>query len=152
MISISSFWFQNTCLHLAAIEGHPNVVTLLLNMGAKITLNEDGLHALDLGIEQGKKDVCVAIIAHDRWHILLLSLTTGDIFCYHRSRQVTYSAIIVTYPAIIAHDKLHILLLSLTTRDIFCYCLSRTIDIFCYYCSQQVTYSAIIAHGRWPNI
>jgi len=58
---------QDTCLHTAAVCGHPTVITLLLDMGAKFRLNYDELHALDLGIKNGMKEVCVAIISHERY-------------------------------------------------------------------------------------
>ncbi|CAF1198574.1 unnamed protein product [Didymodactylos carnosus] len=56
-----------TPLHRASYNGHPDCVTLLLYSKAEFLKDRHGDTFVDLAIEQKQKDVCLAIIAHDRW-------------------------------------------------------------------------------------
>ena len=60
------FRLQNTALHLAADEGHVSAVAMLLTSGAEIAPNKTGERFFDLAIRREHKDVCVAIISHER--------------------------------------------------------------------------------------
>jgi len=61
------FNFQNTALHLAAINGHASVVTLLLsNDKSEITLNNTNDNILDTAVKEKKSAVVMAIAEHDR--------------------------------------------------------------------------------------
>lgn len=57
MIFIFHFVFlQTTPLHLAAKEGYPEVISLLLSRGADITLTDHtGRNCLDLAVDHGRK-------------------------------------------------------------------------------------------------
>ena len=57
---------QDTPLHLASIEGHVSSVTMLMTSGAEFTKNNSNDHFFDLAIKKEHKDVCVAIISHER--------------------------------------------------------------------------------------
>ncbi|CAF1093211.1 unnamed protein product [Rotaria sordida] len=56
-----------TPLHLAASAGYVDCVDLLLSKSAKFLINIDGETFFDLAIIQKQKDICLTIIAHDRW-------------------------------------------------------------------------------------
>ena len=56
----------DTPLHLAAKDGHSNVISMLMTLGADVTHNKDDLTFLDLAIQNEHKDVCVAVVSHDR--------------------------------------------------------------------------------------
>ena len=55
-----------TPLHLAAAEGHVDCVDLLLSKAAQFLTNTNGETFFDLAIKKKQKDVCLAIIGHDR--------------------------------------------------------------------------------------
>ncbi len=61
------FIAQNTALHVAADEGHVSAVTMLMTSGAEFKKNRAGERFLDLAIRKEHKDVCVAIISHERY-------------------------------------------------------------------------------------
>ena len=52
---------------MAARAGRSSAVTMLLSMGAEIRRNAEELHLLDLALKHEHKDVCVAVISHDRY-------------------------------------------------------------------------------------
>ncbi|CAF1563132.1 unnamed protein product [Rotaria sp. Silwood1] len=56
-----------TPLHLAAAGGYVDCVDLLLSKSATFLTNTDGETFFDLAILQKQKDICLTIIAHDRW-------------------------------------------------------------------------------------
>ncbi|CAF4540096.1 unnamed protein product, partial [Rotaria sp. Silwood2] len=56
-----------TPLHLAAAAGYVDCVDLLLSKSATFLTNTDGETFFDLAIIQKQKDICLTIIAHDRW-------------------------------------------------------------------------------------
>lgn len=59
---------QDTALHLAAKNGHPDLVTYLLsNESQNATYNGYNQNALDVAIEAGKEQVVLAIAEHRRW-------------------------------------------------------------------------------------
>ena len=51
---------------MAAQNGHSNAVTMLLTLGAKMTQNSAERYFLDLAIQNEHKEVCVAVVSHDR--------------------------------------------------------------------------------------
>ncbi|XP_046358020.2 transient receptor potential cation channel subfamily A member 1-like isoform X2 [Haliotis rufescens] len=57
----------DTALHVAALKGNTNAVTLLMTMGAEFSKNTDGRTFFDHAIEQGNSDVAMGIVGHDRW-------------------------------------------------------------------------------------
>ena len=59
--------FQNTALHLAADEGHVSAVTMLMTSGAEFKMNHNGERFFDMAIRKEHKDVCVAIVSHERY-------------------------------------------------------------------------------------
>ena len=61
-----------TPLHCAAAAGHVECVDLLLSKSAEFLVNIEADTFFDLAIMMKQKDVCLAIIAHDR------SVTAGD--------------------------------------------------------------------------
>ncbi|CAF0983219.1 unnamed protein product [Adineta ricciae] len=56
-----------TPLHLAAAAGYVDGVDLLMTKSAQFLTNTDGETFLDLAIQRKQKEVCLTIIAHDRW-------------------------------------------------------------------------------------
>ncbi|XP_067037370.1 transient receptor potential cation channel subfamily A member 1-like isoform X2 [Acropora muricata] len=59
---------QDTALHLAAKNGHPDVVTYFLSHESQnVTYNGYNQNALDVAIEAGKEQVVLAIAEHRRW-------------------------------------------------------------------------------------
>ena len=52
---------------MAAREGQASSVSLLLTLGAKITRNAEGADFLDVSIMSNNRDVCIAIVAHERY-------------------------------------------------------------------------------------
>ena len=55
-----------TPLHLASQSGHVDCIQLLLTQAAQFVTNNDGETFFDLAIQHKQKDVCLAIISHDR--------------------------------------------------------------------------------------
>uniref|UniRef100_A0A1X7U5M2 Ion transport domain-containing protein n=1 Tax=Amphimedon queenslandica TaxID=400682 RepID=A0A1X7U5M2_AMPQE len=79
---------KHTALHIACYKGHTEIVELLLKHGAKVAIfNEDRLNALDIAVEEGKKDAAMAIVKSDKWKNALRSYTvdtshqSGDKVC-----------------------------------------------------------------------
>ena len=67
---------QDTALHVAAMCGHSNMVSLLMDEpSTTFTRNKDDLHFLDLAIKNDNKEVVVCIISHDRLETPSHSLT-----------------------------------------------------------------------------
>ncbi|CAF0765651.1 unnamed protein product [Adineta steineri] len=56
-----------TPLHLAAAAGYVDCVDLLVSKSAQFLTNTDGETFVDLAISRKQKDVCLTLIAHDRW-------------------------------------------------------------------------------------
>ncbi|CAF1483084.1 unnamed protein product [Adineta steineri] len=56
-----------TPLHCAALAGHVECVDLLLSKSAEFLKNIDDETFFDLAIMKKQKDVCLAIINHERW-------------------------------------------------------------------------------------
>ena len=60
-------FLQNTALHLAAINGHAAVVTLILSKAnSEITLNHKKENILDAAVTEKRSEVVMAIAEHDR--------------------------------------------------------------------------------------
>ncbi len=57
---------QDTALHIAATEGHVSALTLLMTVGAAFVKGKNDLTFIDNAIMHSQKDVCVAIVTHDR--------------------------------------------------------------------------------------
>ena len=57
----------NTALHYAAKSGDPNTVKEALDMGCKITHNNDLESFLDVIISSSSKDCAMAVVNHSRW-------------------------------------------------------------------------------------
>ena len=68
-----------TPLHCAAAAGHVECVDLLLSKSAQFLVNIEGETFLDLAIIQKQKDVCLTIIAHDRWEMTLWGFLIYDV-------------------------------------------------------------------------
>ena len=57
----------NTALHVAASNGHVNMITCLLDRGANIVVNNEGLNCLDYAIENELHLVIKTIVQHERY-------------------------------------------------------------------------------------
>lgn len=63
----TTFFTQNTAMHLAAINGHPVVVNFFLtDLKAKVLMNNDHENILDIAVKSEHKDVASVIARHDR--------------------------------------------------------------------------------------
>ena len=59
--------FENTALHLAAIQDHPDVVSCLLSSDKQeILMNKKNQNVLDAAMEAEQKNVLLAIASHKR--------------------------------------------------------------------------------------
>lgn len=58
---------KTTPLHLACMKGHVQVVNILLKWNADVTLRTEKLNCLDLAIDNGHKDVAMALINSPKW-------------------------------------------------------------------------------------
>ena len=56
----------NTALHVAVIHGHAKVVLCLLDHGAPILINHEGLNCLDYAIENHMHDGVRIMVQHKR--------------------------------------------------------------------------------------
>ena len=56
----------NTALHVAATHGHVALITCLLDRGARINVNNDGLNCLDFAIENELHLAIKTIVQHER--------------------------------------------------------------------------------------
>ena len=62
------FPFENTALHLAAIQDHPDVVSCLLASDKQeILMNKKNQNVLNAAMEAEQKRVLLAIASHKRW-------------------------------------------------------------------------------------
>ncbi|XP_022786608.1 transient receptor potential cation channel subfamily A member 1-like [Stylophora pistillata] len=70
---------KNTALHLAAINGHASVVSLLLSADrkAEVTRNNTNDNILDAAVKEKKSDVVMVIAGNDRWREVLTTCSTG---------------------------------------------------------------------------
>nr|BCR37381.1 transient receptor potential cation channel subfamily A member 1 isoform 277V [Buergeria japonica] len=66
---------KNTALHLAAKEGHPKAVSLLLESGAAITLNANDASFFHEAIRAASKEVVYAAIQSERWEEVLVTFS-----------------------------------------------------------------------------
>ena len=68
VFSFSSFLlFENTALHLAAIQDHPDVVSCLLSSDKQeILMNKKNQNVLDAAMEAEQKSVLLTIANHKR--------------------------------------------------------------------------------------
>ena len=57
---------QNTPLHMCALEGHAQVVLLLLAHNAHISLNREGATFFDMLVQRHHKNALMAAVRHDR--------------------------------------------------------------------------------------
>jgi ankyrin repeat protein len=62
----SHFFFQNTALHLAAMNGHGAAVALLMTLNASFLQNNERAYFIDYAIDNRHKEVTMSIISHDR--------------------------------------------------------------------------------------
>ncbi|XP_019854452.1 PREDICTED: ankyrin repeat domain-containing protein 17-like isoform X2 [Amphimedon queenslandica] len=69
-----------TALQIACEKGHTEIVELLLKRkDTDVTkCNKDGLNALDIAVERGKKDAAMAIVTSDKWEDALRNYTVKD--------------------------------------------------------------------------
>lgn len=59
--------FENTALHLAALQDHPDVVSCLLSSDKQeILMNKKNQNVLDAAMEAEQKSVLLAIASHKR--------------------------------------------------------------------------------------
>lgn len=70
--------FQNTAMHLAAINGHPIVVDFLLsNSKSEIVKNANNDNILDIAARSEEREVAAVIAKHDRlvieWFLIPVS-------------------------------------------------------------------------------
>ena len=57
---------QNTPLHMCALEGHAQVVSVLLGHNAHISLNREGATFFDMLVQRHHKNALMAAVRHDR--------------------------------------------------------------------------------------
>lgn len=61
------YFSQNTALHIAAINGHASVVSLLLSDSkAEVTRNNTNDNILDAAVKEKRSDVVMTIAGNDR--------------------------------------------------------------------------------------
>ncbi len=58
---------RNNALHLGAQSGCPQVITLLLDIGVPVTLNESGETFFDIILDKHLNKCAMAAISHERW-------------------------------------------------------------------------------------
>lgn len=69
---------KNTALHIAAINGHASVVSLLLSDSkAEVTRNNTNDNILDAAVKEKRSDVVMTIAGNDRWREVLTTCSTG---------------------------------------------------------------------------
>lgn len=56
--------FQNTTLHLAAMENKPNAISLLLSLNCKLLYNYLEMSAIDYAIHYKFQDAALAMVTH----------------------------------------------------------------------------------------
>ena len=74
--------YRMTPLHHAASMGHVECVILALDYHAQISArNYEGRNCLDLAVENNQREVCMALIQHSRYNIMISYLgTDGNSF------------------------------------------------------------------------
>ncbi|OQV20271.1 Transient receptor potential cation channel subfamily A member 1 [Hypsibius exemplaris] len=61
----------NTALHLAAIHNAAQSAEFLLNKGANLVFNKNGMSAMDLAIANKAQEVALTMVQHERWKEIL---------------------------------------------------------------------------------
>lgn len=57
----------DSALHIACGQGHVNIVNLLLDSGASLTIcNNHGLTCLEVAVRAGNGEVAMALVKHSR--------------------------------------------------------------------------------------
>ena len=67
----------NSALHLGAKSGCPRVITLLLDIGVPVTLNDSGETFFDIIISKHLSKCAMAVIDHERWQECLDVVAPG---------------------------------------------------------------------------
>lgn len=58
---------QNTALHLAAQEGHSNVIEYLLTSGAEFKINKQQQTFMDMAIKHKQQTALMTVLTHERY-------------------------------------------------------------------------------------
>lgn len=83
---------RNTPLHLAASNGHAEIVTFLLDKNAKITVNQEGVTFFYDAIINDHSSVVLATLKHKRWQEALDMLST--------SKPPPFAALVIRMPSL----------------------------------------------------
>lgn len=66
---VQEFFMQNTALHLASIENHPGVISMLLSHNCQIIPNKSGMYSVDCAIQRKHDEATLALVTHENRHI-----------------------------------------------------------------------------------